>query len=153
RHGAESARRLEEPACAHAVASRGARRARRTSGAAARPLRRAALRRRGRRACRFCRRSPRSLRQNRRTARTCGGGARDVKALAVLLVGALGLLLTAAPARAETPEQSYAAALAALHKGAVSDAIDRLELLADQGVLSENASLARAAAYLARADG
>jgi hypothetical protein len=54
---------------------------------------------------------------------------------------------------AESPEQAYAAALAALRKGADNEAIDRLELLADQGVISADASLARAAAYLARADG
>ena len=69
-----------------------------------------------------------------------------------LLLAAL-LLLAGAPARAETPAQNYAAARAALNKGADNEAIDRLELLADQGVVSENASLLRAAAYLARADG
>ncbi|HYQ18140.1 MAG TPA: hypothetical protein VEQ58_20340 [Polyangiaceae bacterium] len=64
------------------------------------------------------------------------------------------LLLLAAPhARAETPQQSYEAALAALAKGADNDAIDRLELLADQGVVNADASGARAAAYLSRADG
>ena len=61
--------------------------------------------------------------------------------------------LSAATARADTPEQTYAAARSALNKGADNEAIDRLELLADQGVVSENASLLRAAAYLARADG
>jgi len=70
---------------------------------------------------------------------------------AVLLSALLGLV--AAPARAETPEQSYAAAMAALAKGADNEAIDRMELLADQGVVSADASLLRAAAYLARADG
>lgn len=70
--------------------------------------------------------------------------------LAVLPLAVLTLALNA---RAETPEQAYKAALAALAKGADNEAIDRLELLADQGVVSENASLARAAAYLARADG
>lgn len=65
----------------------------------------------------------------------------------------LALLLSALPAAAATPEQEYEAALAALGKGADNDAIDRLELLADQGVVSADASLARAAAYLARADG
>jgi hypothetical protein len=63
------------------------------------------------------------------------------------------MALFALPSRAETPEQAYAAALGALRKGADNEAIDRLELLADQGVVSANASLARAAAYLARADG
>jgi hypothetical protein len=54
---------------------------------------------------------------------------------------------------AETSEQSYAAALSALKKGADNEAIDRLELLADQGVSHPDASLARAAAYVARAEG
>jgi hypothetical protein len=63
------------------------------------------------------------------------------------------LALGATPSRAETPEQSYAAALAALAKGADNQAIDRLELMADQGVANADASLLRAAAYLARADG
>lgn len=70
-----------------------------------------------------------------------------------LLVLVVALLSLSATAQAETPEQSYAAARAALAKGAYNDAIDRLELLADQGVLSANASQARAAAYLSRADG
>lgn len=56
-------------------------------------------------------------------------------------------------ARAEAPEQAYAAALAALAKGADNDAIDRLELLADQGFSNPDASTARAAAYLSRAEG
>lgn len=73
---------------------------------------------------------------------------------AALLLGAALWLLSASPAMAaETPEQNYAAARAALSRGADNEAIDRLELLADQGVVSENASLLRAAAYLARADG
>lgn len=63
------------------------------------------------------------------------------------------LALVTLHARAETPEQAYSAALAALAKGADNEAIDRLELLADQGVVSADSSLARAAAYLARADG
>jgi hypothetical protein len=56
-------------------------------------------------------------------------------------------------AHAETPEQAYAAALASLAKGADNEAIDRLELLADQGFTHPDASTARAAAYLARAEG
>src|SRR5688572_11540312 len=54
---------------------------------------------------------------------------------------------------AESSEQAYAAALAALKKGADNEAIDRLELLADQGFSHPDASLARAAAYIARAEG
>jgi hypothetical protein len=76
-----------------------------------------------------------------------------LKALAFALSVAALLCLGAAVAHAETAEQAYAAALAALSKGADNEAIDRLELLADQGVVSADASLARAAAYLARADG
>lgn len=72
---------------------------------------------------------------------------------ALLLAASLALVAFAAPARAETPAQAYKAALGALAKGADNEAIDRLELLADQGVVSENASLARAVAYLSRADG
>ncbi len=71
--------------------------------------------------------------------------------LAALLV--LPLLTFALAGRAETPKEAYAAALAALAKGADNEAIDRLELLADQGVVHADASLARAAAYLARAEG
>lgn len=71
-----------------------------------------------------------------------------------LALAACALLLTwAAVAAAQTPEQAYAAAMAALAKGADNEAIDRLELLADQGFVHPDASLARAAAYLARADG
>ena len=73
-----------------------------------------------------------------------------VLATVVVLAALIGL---AAPAHAETPAQAYAAALAALGKGADNDAIDRMELLADQGVTNADASLLRAAAYLARADG
>ena len=76
-----------------------------------------------------------------------------MKALCCALAACLWLLFNAAPARADSPDQAYAAALAALNKGAVNEAIDRLELLADQGVVNADASLARAAAYLARADG
>jgi len=70
---------------------------------------------------------------------------------AVLLASLVSLASTAA--YAETPEQSYAAARAALDKGADNEAIDRTELLADQGVASADACLLRAAAYLARAEG
>jgi hypothetical protein len=62
-------------------------------------------------------------------------------------------LSVCAVAHAETPEQAYAAALSSLSKGADNEAIDRLELLADQGFAHPDASLARAAAYLSRAEG
>ena len=74
--------------------------------------------------------------------------SRAVKLLVALLVA-----LATTSAGAETPQVAYEAALAALAKGAANDAIDRLELLADQGVVNADASSARAAAYLARADG
>jgi hypothetical protein len=72
------------------------------------------------------------------------------RVLGLLLACLLGLV--ARPSQAESPEVAYEAALTALKKGADNEAIDRLELLADQGVVSADASLARAAAYLARAD-
>jgi hypothetical protein len=72
-------------------------------------------------------------------------------ALAVACAGLLGTLAPAA--HAETSEQAYTAALTALGNGTPNDAIDRMELLADQGVANADASLLRAAAYLARADG
>jgi hypothetical protein len=75
-----------------------------------------------------------------------------VKALAGALVLA-SVVGFSVPARAEAPEQSYAAARAALGKGADNEAIDRMELLADQGVANADASLLRASAYLSRADG
>jgi hypothetical protein len=71
-----------------------------------------------------------------------------VRAASVLL-----LLGNIGSARAESPDEQYRAAIAALAKGADNEAIDRLELLADQGVTHADASLARAAAYLARAEG
>ena len=64
----------------------------------------------------------------------------------------LALFCWPAAAAAESPEQVYGAALASLAKGADNEAIDRLELLADQGFTHPDASLARAAAYLARAE-
>lgn len=75
-----------------------------------------------------------------------------MRGLASALTCALLLLAAPTSAQHETPEQAYSAALSALARGADNEAIDRLELLADQGVVSADASLARAAAYLARAD-
>jgi hypothetical protein len=75
-----------------------------------------------------------------------------MKRHALVAVLAFGVCCARAVA-AEAPEQAYAAALAALYKGADNEAIDRLELLADQGLAHPDASLARAAAYLARAEG
>src|SRR6185369_5524418 len=73
--------------------------------------------------------------------------------LVLACLASLLFVFATSRANAETPDQAYAAALAALAKGAHNDAIDRLELLADQGVVDADASTARAAAYLARADG
>jgi hypothetical protein len=73
---------------------------------------------------------------------------------ALVALACSGLVSLVGPAaRAETTEQTYAAALDALGKGTPNEAIDRMELLADQGVANADASLLRAAAYLARADG
>lgn len=71
---------------------------------------------------------------------------------ALALLGLVALVTCVGHARAETPEQAYAAALSSLARGADDEAIDRLELLADQGFVHPDASLARAAAYLARAE-
>jgi hypothetical protein len=76
-----------------------------------------------------------------------------LKAFGLAVAAAALLSLGAAHAVAETPEQAYAAARSALSTGATNEAIDRLELLADQGVINADASLLRAAAYLSRADG
>lgn len=78
-----------------------------------------------------------------------------LRSLAVTALLGVAWLTLPCAAHAETtaPDKAYAAALAALQKGAPTGAIDRLELLADQGVVSKNAALARASAYLARADG
>jgi hypothetical protein len=76
-----------------------------------------------------------------------------VKALAVAALVASCVGFASVPARAETAAQTYASARAALNKGAPNDAIDRMELLADQGVVNPDASILRAAAYLARAEG
>ena len=69
------------------------------------------------------------------------------------LVALLAFLCSPGLARAEAPEKAYAGALASLAKGADDEAIDRLELLADQGFTHPDASMARAAAYLSRAEG
>ncbi|HEY6081262.1 MAG TPA: hypothetical protein VIW29_20750 [Polyangiaceae bacterium] len=76
-----------------------------------------------------------------------------MKALTIALLCLVTLVGVVGRAQAEAPEAEYRAALTALAKGADNEAIDRLELLADQGVSHPDASLARAAAYLARAEG
>ena len=61
--------------------------------------------------------------------------------------------LWAAPAAAAsgTPEQAFKDAATAIERGAYDEAIDRFELLADQGFSHPDASFDRAVAYLARA--
>lgn len=87
-------------------------------------------------------------------ARYCGKppGLKPIARLlfAIALVGTSSAWAEAAGVL--SPEPAYTAALAALAKGADNEAIDRLELLADQGFHHPDASLARAAAYLARAE-
>jgi hypothetical protein len=71
----------------------------------------------------------------------------------VVLVGCLSLLavLAARAAAADAPQKAFADAAAAIERGAYDEAIDRLELLADQGFSHPDASFNRAVAYLARA--
>ncbi len=58
---------------------------------------------------------------------------------------------TTAQAGAETVDQLFAASVRAIEQGAPSDAIARLELLADRGVTHPDASFNRGVAYLSRA--
>ena len=53
--------------------------------------------------------------------------------------------------RTDAPEKTFADAATAIERGAYDEAIDRLELLADQGFSHPDASFNRAVAYLARA--
>jgi len=68
---------------------------------------------------------------------------------------ALGALLSALawcpPARAEAADADFQKAVSALNQGAYGEAVDRLELLADQGFVHPDASFDRAVAYLGRA--
>lgn len=58
---------------------------------------------------------------------------------------------TAAQSDGETPVVAFAAAREALERGAYTEAIDALELLADQGFVHPDASYNRGLAYLGRA--
>jgi hypothetical protein len=72
----------------------------------------------------------------------------------LLLVSVLAAALTvAAVTRAEqdTNPELFESAVAALESGALDDAIDRFELLADRGFLHPDASFDRALAYVRRA--
>jgi len=74
----------------------------------------------------------------------------------VLTVGmALGLCLASVRAGAVTPDEAkteFDAATSSLNAGAPTQAIQRLELLADRGFLHPDASFNRAVAYLRRAE-
>jgi hypothetical protein len=67
--------------------------------------------------------------------------------------GCLSLVtaLAGRAAAADAPEKAFSDAAGAIERGAYDDAIDRLELLADQGFTHPDASYNRAVAYLARA--
>ena len=71
-----------------------------------------------------------------------------MKAIRILvaLSALAGPALAAAP-----PEQVFAAGVTALERGAWDEAIDQLELLADQGFVHPDASFNRAVAYIERA--
>jgi hypothetical protein len=73
------------------------------------------------------------------------------RALAVFLaLFALGLSALAQAPDADS-QKLFADAVASLERGAIDDAIDRFESLADQGFVHPDASYDRAAAYVARA--
>jgi hypothetical protein len=78
-----------------------------------------------------------------------------VKRIATVATLAAGLGLVglneAFAAAADPPEKAFADSVIAIERGAYDEAIDRLELLADQGYSHPDASFDRAAAYLARA--
>lgn len=76
-------------------------------------------------------------------------GLPSVRTCAVVLT----LLLGAGPSDASEPEKSevLAQAMSAVERGAFNEAVDKLELLADQGFVHRDASLARAYAYVERA--
>jgi hypothetical protein len=73
-------------------------------------------------------------------------------ALVLLLAGALCAWRARPASAAETePAHDFAAARAALQRGAYTEAIDTLELLADRGFVHPDASFNRAVAYVERA--
>jgi hypothetical protein len=67
------------------------------------------------------------------------------------IVASAALVAYSSPSRAEKPEAEFRKAVAALNQGAYGEAVDRLELLADQGFVHPDASFDRAVAYLGRA--
>jgi hypothetical protein len=60
-------------------------------------------------------------------------------------------VLGVAPWAGATPADDFRAAVSALEQGAYDDAVDRFELLADQGFVHPDASFDRAMAYIERA--
>lgn len=68
-----------------------------------------------------------------------------------LLLTLLALPMTRAIAAPSESERDFAAASEALKRGAYTEAIDRLELLADRGFVHPDASFNRAVAYVERA--
>ena len=69
----------------------------------------------------------------------------------VLLMLIVALLAFYAAAASSDSERDFSAANAALKRGAFTEAIDTLELLADRGFVHPDASFNRAAAYVERA--
>jgi hypothetical protein len=66
---------------------------------------------------------------------------------------ALAVTLAAGAARAASGDEDlFREATLAIERGAPSEAVDKLELLADRGVVHPDASFNRALAYMARAD-
>jgi hypothetical protein len=72
-----------------------------------------------------------------------------VRYIPLLLALAVGTL--AGTARADSLKSEFHAALLSIEQGAYGDAIDRLELLADRGVVHPDTSYNRAVAYIGRA--
>jgi hypothetical protein len=68
-----------------------------------------------------------------------------------LAASLLVLALAGTAAAAPPPQKEFAEAVAALERGAYGDAIDRFELLGDQGFVHPDLSFDRGLAYLARA--
>ncbi len=69
----------------------------------------------------------------------------------VLLTLMIALLALSAPAASSDSRRDFATANQALKRGAFTEAIDTLELLADRGFVHPDASFNRAVAYVARA--
>jgi hypothetical protein len=77
--------------------------------------------------------------------------ARRALAICAFALSLLVFLSLEAALAAPPPRQDFADAVAALERGAFGEAIDRLELLADQGFVHPDLSFDRGVAYLGRA--